>query len=152
MIETRALPATTDLLALHRQDPRRYPVLLESVASGTAQGRWDFLLVADGTGLRLDADGITRDLAGGVEAGGFLAALDRHWQAQRTPREEPRWPFRGGWALLLAYELAQQFEPVLHLPQAVGLALGLEPKELGMGKHVISTKDVARKVADLAAA
>ena len=74
MIETRALPATTDLLALHRQDPRRYPVLLESVASGTAQGRWDFLLVADGTGLRLDADGITRDLAGGVEAGDFLAA------------------------------------------------------------------------------
>jgi succinate dehydrogenase / fumarate reductase, cytochrome b subunit len=42
--------------------------------------------------------------------------------------------------------------PVLHLPQAVGLALGLEPKELGMGKHVVSTKDVQRKVADLAAA
>jgi succinate dehydrogenase / fumarate reductase, cytochrome b subunit len=41
--------------------------------------------------------------------------------------------------------------PVLHLPQAVGLALGLEPKELGMGKHVVSTKDVQRKVADLAA-
>jgi succinate dehydrogenase / fumarate reductase cytochrome b subunit len=42
--------------------------------------------------------------------------------------------------------------PVLHLPQAVGLALGLEPKELGMTKHVVSTKDVARKVAQLAAA
>ena len=42
--------------------------------------------------------------------------------------------------------------PVLHLPQAVGLALGLEPKELGMNKHVVSTKEVARKVADLAAA
>ena len=42
--------------------------------------------------------------------------------------------------------------PVLHLPQAVGLALGLEPKELGMNKHVVSTRDVARKVADLAAA
>jgi len=42
--------------------------------------------------------------------------------------------------------------PVLHLPQAVGLALGLEPKELGMGKHVVSTKDVQRKVAELAAA
>ena len=41
--------------------------------------------------------------------------------------------------------------PVLHLPQAVGLALGLEPKELGMGKHVVSTKDVQRKVAALAA-
>jgi succinate dehydrogenase / fumarate reductase cytochrome b subunit len=42
--------------------------------------------------------------------------------------------------------------PVLHLPQMVGLALGLEPKELGMGKHVVSTRDVARKVAELAAA
>ena len=128
MIETRALPADTDLLALHRLDPQRYPVLLESVASGTAQGRWDFLLVADGTGLRLDTDGITRDMRGHVEAGDFLAVLDRHWQAQRTPREEPRWPFRGGWALLLAYELAQQVEPVLRLPhgpatQPVALAL-----------------------------
>jgi len=118
MIETRALPATIDLLALHRLDPQRYPVLLESVASGTAQGRWDFLLVADGSGLQLAADGVTRNLQGGVEAGDFLTVLDRHWQAQRTPREEPRWPFRGGWALLLAYELAQQVEPVLHLPQA----------------------------------
>ena len=27
--------------------------------------------------------------------------------------------------------------PVLHLPQLVGLALGLEPKELGMSKHVV---------------
>ena len=41
----------------------------------------------------------------------------RHWQARRLPREEPRWPFRGGWALLLSYELAQQVEPVLQLPQ-----------------------------------
>jgi succinate dehydrogenase / fumarate reductase, cytochrome b subunit len=42
--------------------------------------------------------------------------------------------------------------PVLHLPQMVGLALGLEPAELGMGKHVVSTRDVVRKVARLAAA
>jgi succinate dehydrogenase / fumarate reductase cytochrome b subunit len=42
--------------------------------------------------------------------------------------------------------------PVLHLPQMVGLALGLEPKELGMDKHVVRTKDVQRKVAQLAAA
>ena len=117
MIETRTLPADTDLLALHRQDPQRYPVLLESVASGTAQGRWDLLLCSDGSGLRLEADGISRDLAGRVEAGDFLRVLDRHWQARRLPREEPRWPFRGGWALLLSYELAQQVEPVLQLPQ-----------------------------------
>jgi succinate dehydrogenase cytochrome b subunit len=39
--------------------------------------------------------------------------------------------------------------PVLHLPQMVGLALGLEPKELGMGKHVVSTKDVVKKLGAL---
>jgi heterodisulfide reductase subunit B len=32
------------------------------------------------------------------------------------------------------------------------LALGIEPKELGMNTHVVSTKHVARKVAELAAA
>jgi succinate dehydrogenase / fumarate reductase cytochrome b subunit len=42
--------------------------------------------------------------------------------------------------------------PVLHLPQLIGLALGLTPKELGMNKHVVKTGDVQRKVAALAAA
>ena len=42
--------------------------------------------------------------------------------------------------------------PVLHLPQMVGLALGLEPKELGMTKHVVGTGEVQKKVAALAAA
>lgn len=32
--------------------------------------------------------------------------------------------------------------PVLHLPQMVGLALGLEPKELGLGKHVVKPTSV----------
>ena len=32
--------------------------------------------------------------------------------------------------------------PVLHLPQLLGLALGLEPKELGLGKHVIKPTTV----------
>lgn len=42
--------------------------------------------------------------------------------------------------------------PVLHFPQLIGLALGFEPKELGMGKHVVSTEAVAEKVASAAAA
>ena len=32
--------------------------------------------------------------------------------------------------------------PVLHLPQLVGLALGLEPKELGITKHVVKPTSV----------
>jgi succinate dehydrogenase / fumarate reductase, cytochrome b subunit len=42
--------------------------------------------------------------------------------------------------------------PVLHLPQLLGLALGLEPKELAMDKHVVGTGQVQRKVAELVAA
>ena len=36
---------------------------------------------------------------------------------------------------------------VLHLPQLVGLALGAEPKELGMSRHIASTKWVEERLA-----
>jgi len=36
--------------------------------------------------------------------------------------------------------------PILHLPQVVGLALGFEPKELGMPKHIVSTQWVEEKL------
>src|SRR6188768_86250 len=36
---------------------------------------------------------------------------------------------------------------VLHLPQLVGLALGAEPKELGMSKHIASTRWVEKQLA-----
>ena len=32
--------------------------------------------------------------------------------------------------------------PILHLPQLLGLAMGLEPGALGLGRHIISTYDV----------
>jgi len=32
--------------------------------------------------------------------------------------------------------------PVLHLPQLVGLALGLEPKELGFNRHIVKPSTV----------
>jgi anthranilate synthase component I len=120
MLVTRPLPDAIDLLDLHRFAPARYPVLLESVASGTAQGRWDLLLASNGESLSLARDGVTRREDGVIVEGDFLAALDRAWRAQRMPREEPRWPFRGGWALFLGYELAAQVEPVLQLPSASG--------------------------------
>ncbi|HEY4556211.1 MAG TPA: aminodeoxychorismate synthase component I [Lysobacter sp.] len=120
MHSTRPLPATFDLLDLHRAHAARYPVLLESTASGTAHGRWDLLLMADGTGIRLDADGRVRDEHGRVRDGTFLDALDRRWHAARATPAGHGPPFRGGWALLLGYELAAQVEPVLRLPRAPG--------------------------------
>jgi succinate dehydrogenase / fumarate reductase cytochrome b subunit len=32
--------------------------------------------------------------------------------------------------------------PVLHLPQLLGLAFGLDPKELGMQRHVVKPATV----------
>ena len=120
MLVTRAIAADIDLLDLHRLAPRRYPLLLESAAHGTAHGRWDMLLAADGASLTLGRDGVARDGKGNALEGGFLTQLDDAWRALRLPRDEPRWPFRGGWALFLSYELAGEVEPVLRLPQAPG--------------------------------
>ncbi|MDX1549137.1 MAG: aminodeoxychorismate synthase component I [Lysobacter spongiicola] len=139
MLLTRPLSPALDLLDLHRLAPRQYPVLLESSAHGTAHGRWDMLLATDGTRLQLDADGVTRDGAGVVQDGDFLEALDLAWRAERTPRDEPRWPFRGGWALLLGYEMARQVEPVLTLPDATGglpVALALRCPAAILRDHV----------------
>jgi succinate dehydrogenase / fumarate reductase cytochrome b subunit len=42
-------------------------------------------------------------------------------------------------AAVVGRELAM---PVLHLPQLLGLALGLEPKELGLGRHIVKPRSV----------
>jgi succinate dehydrogenase / fumarate reductase, cytochrome b subunit len=36
--------------------------------------------------------------------------------------------------------------PVLHLPQLVALAVGVEPKNLGLGKHIVSTRPILEKL------
>lgn len=120
MIAVRPLPADVDLLALHRAAPARYPLLLDSAASGTPRARWDILLASDGSGLRLDADGVSRRFDGSPIEGDFLAALDADWRRERVEGGERPFPFRGGWALFFAYELAAQVEPVLDLPAAPG--------------------------------
>jgi succinate dehydrogenase / fumarate reductase cytochrome b subunit len=40
---------------------------------------------------------------------------------------------------------------VLHLPQLVGLALGFNPKDLGMNRHIASTEWVAERLTGVAA-
>ena len=108
------LPHPIDLLALQQSDPARFPLLMESTASGTAQGRWSLLLATNGRALRLEADGVVRDAHGLAQDGSFLHALDAAWAAERLPRSSGNpLPFRGGWALMLDYEVASQIEPVL---------------------------------------
>ncbi len=124
----RPAPDDVDLLALHRLDPQRYPLLLESVAGGNMLSRWDLLLLGNGDGLRLDANGVTRQLDGSRMRGTFLDCLDRAWSAEQSEVACETLPFHGGWAVFLAYELAAQIEPVLKLsiadgPLPVALAL-----------------------------
>ena len=128
MLVTRPAAFDLDLLALHRLAPDRYPLLMESSAAGTAQGRWDLLLATNGESLTLSHDDVVHRGDGSATGMDFLASLDATWTSLRTGHDEPRWPFRGGWALFLGYEVAAQVEPILALPQASGglpLALAL---------------------------
>jgi succinate dehydrogenase / fumarate reductase cytochrome b subunit len=36
--------------------------------------------------------------------------------------------------------------PILHLPQLIALALGVSPKELGLERHIVSTKPILEKL------
>ena len=115
----RRLPGCRDLLGLHRAEPGFYPFLLESVAHGGPQGRYDILFAAPGARLSLDAAGRLRGGGVAVEGADFLAALDT-WCEREAPagagRAVPDIPFRGGWFLYLGYELAGQLESRLRLP------------------------------------
>jgi anthranilate synthase component 1 len=104
------VPFGVDLLALHQLDPRRYPFLLESTADGTVQGRYDILFAEPGARTTLASDG----RLSGEAPGGFLDALDEAWAPGTDPIAGPA-PFRGGWFLLLGYELAGEVEPSLQL-------------------------------------
>ena len=111
-VHRRALPWRDDLgRSLHRADPRRYPFLLESAATGTPQGRFDILFAPGESPDVLEAP------ASG-DGGDFLGALDRWWRREAVPPPAPgtsSLPFTGGWFLYLGYELAGQVEPTLAL-------------------------------------
>lgn len=108
MPHIRPVEHVVDLLALHRVNPQRYPFLLQSVAHGTEQARFDILFAFPGEQIQLDT---SQD---------FLQQLDTHWQAaaQDVPLTDSVLPFSGGWFLYLGYELAAQIEPSLSLPAA----------------------------------
>ncbi|MCW5568545.1 MAG: aminodeoxychorismate synthase component I [Dokdonella sp.] len=129
MATARVMAARHDLAALAAAEPARYPGLLESVATGTPQARWDILFAFPQETLRLDADGVTRDGDGCALGLPFLDALDAAWSAAGGSSESPDdWPFHGGWLLYLGYELAGEIEPRLRsrlAPSPLPVALAL---------------------------
>lgn len=124
VVQVIELQTPLDLAALQRVSPVRYPLLMSSAAaalepSAKRNARWDILLCGNGEGLVRDARGGLRDLQGAPLAGGFLDHLQAQWQRQYMPTQAAaHTPFRGGWALFLGYELAQEVEPILRLPMA----------------------------------
>jgi len=118
----RREPALLDddaLLRLHERHPDRYPVLLESVGGPPDLGRYDVLLALPGERLLLQADGRLEASPRTANQRQFLPALDAWWRAERSPAEEQGVePFAGGWFLYLGYELAEEIEPRLRLPQS----------------------------------
>jgi len=128
----RTLAGTVDLLPLAAANPARYPALLESAAQGP-HARYDILFAFPGDALILHRDGRVRDAHGRDCGAKFLDALDAAWKAQRSANDagavaafgpEPSaLPFKGGWLLFLAYELAGEIESSLRLPAAPDAAL-----------------------------
>ncbi len=116
------IPASIDLLDLHRLDPGRYPFLLESAASGEPLGRYDILFAFPGPTLLLDAE-FRLSGPGAGKSARFLDTLDRWWLDTGSGLNPEPAPFSGGWFVYLGYELAQEIEPSLALPGEPGVPI-----------------------------
>ena len=106
-----------DLLELQRLEPHRFPHLLESVAHGTAQARFDILFAFPEYSVSLKTDGQLLCEGDIAASGDFLHALDALWHRIALPppgtAQSEHIPFRGGWFVYLGYELVAQIEPRL---------------------------------------
>jgi len=103
----RRVDSYCDLLDLHRLNPGRYPHLLESAAHGAPYSRYDILFAFPGKQLQLT----------NIAEMDFLRSLDKWWKQEQIARDDNSLlPFRGGWFLYLAYELAAQIESRVRLP------------------------------------
>ncbi len=99
-----ALPASVDLLALHRRFPERYPFLLQSVATHPQAGRYDLLFAFP--------EDVIEARAGDTD---FFLALDGA-VVSRPQAAVQDLPYVGGWFLLAGFEAVRWVEPRLRLP------------------------------------
>ena len=97
--------------------PETYPVLFDSAADGPLS-RTSILAAHPRAALWLDSNGHLG--AEGIKPRGedFLSALENWWLAERLAPGPRRFPFAGGWAVFLSYEMAQEIEPRLQLPNS----------------------------------
>ena len=122
-LTARALTLRAGILpALAANHPDRYPVLLDSAAQG-ALAQASVLAAFPRASLWCEADGTLASsppqLAAQCPPGqGFLDVLAGWLEAEKDPApDELGLPFRGGWLVYLAYEMAEQIEARLRLPR-----------------------------------
>jgi len=123
-VATELADGFVDLALLHNKNPERYPFLLESVAQGSTEARYDILFAFPQAALVLDNKNKLTSSNLKTKGNDFLDNLDRCWEEHKKSiqpssdslQHELKLPFQGGWFIYLGYELAQQIEPVLDLP------------------------------------
>jgi len=112
-----------DFLQLYRIDSAYYPALLETVLSDNKQKHYDILFLDPGQSIVLDhrfqLSFDAKDHGETLLKQDFLSLFNQQWETAKYAEEASNsYPFRGGWFVYLAYELAQQIEPVLNLPRS----------------------------------
>lgn len=110
-------PAILRRLAGERPD--LFPVLFDSAAAGSRSllaAMPDGLLGLDREGRLVVEGNVPPEVGAQGRSGGFLAALDAWWRGVHA--EAPQGSgLAGGWVVYLGYEMAQEIEPRLRLPQ-----------------------------------
>ena len=110
----RTVNSYQDLLPFHKNNPQRYPYLLESVARGSSHSRFDILFAFPGETLELKNGQNSHEKLNG----NILDQFDSLWeQSKNKGRCYADIPFSGGWFVFLAYELAAVIEKGLELPE-----------------------------------
>jgi 4-amino-4-deoxychorismate synthase (2-amino-4-deoxychorismate-forming) component I len=93
-------------------------MLLDSAADGPLS-RASVLIAEPRAALWVDALGRLGAEGVIIQGNTFLAALENWWLREATAEGQGELPFVGGWAIFLGYEMAQEVEPQLSLPQAL---------------------------------
>src|SRR5882757_1596505 len=115
----REIDVPADVLRqLAARFPERYPVLFDSAADGPLS-RTSILVAEPRAALWLGSDGQVGAEGFTPRGHDFLTTLENWWLSERLPATDSQtFPFVGGWALFSSYEMAQEIEPRLVLPQS----------------------------------
>ncbi len=105
-----------DLLKFHELEIKKYPYLLESSAKGNKFARFSIIFYKPKIVL------IKEKLHSKIK---FLQELDVIWKENRLEQdyfsansEIPEMPFTGGWFVYLGYELVNEIEPKINIPES----------------------------------